>query len=581
MECKLVKAINIKPNKLIDAFRKSVRPPARLSPSAWSSGRIAIQDGLTPKFQIENAPWQREPLDILAESDAKEIVFLAPIGTGKTTFIEAALQYIISEDPGPTLLVGQTDDDLRDWAETRMDYAIRNTPETAALLPEDRHKKRKMQILFPHMSLFLTGANLSGLQSKSMRRVFNDEAWQYKPGMLNESRGRLHDRWNRQFFILSQAGTKGDDLDKAWQQTDQREFSFPCPTCTTIQPWKWCNVAIDDDEEISLLNRAQTAKLKCDNPDCDWTCADNTQQRRALAESASYVQTSSGLPGHVGFHYNVLCNWRKPLWEIALLNLEAKAAMKVGNIDPLRQFIQKRLAESWEEDLTDNRQALVGDGYRLAEFSQGQLVENETYRFITVDVQRDHFWVVCRAWRSDGSSRLLFFGRMETYDQIEELRRRMKVSPKMTFVDAQYNTDQVYCATSSNDWTALHGSGQASFAYKKQNGDIIHRAFSKFSEASATNGRKARYAFWASDRIKDILHAHRTGQAQSWEIPDDAPEEYLKQIDSEAKREIVNGKTKQVEYRWVKVRRDNHGWDVEAMQIVAALMLKIIPGFDV
>jgi hypothetical protein len=54
------------------SFRRSCRPPARLSPSAWSSGRIAIQDGLTPKFQIENAPWQREPLDILAESDASQ-----------------------------------------------------------------------------------------------------------------------------------------------------------------------------------------------------------------------------------------------------------------------------------------------------------------------------------------------------------------------------------------------------------------------------------------------------------------------------------------------------------------------------
>jgi len=30
----------------------------------------------------------------------------------------------------------------------------------------------------------------------------------------------------------------------------------------------------------------------------------------------------------------------------------------------------------------------------------------------------------------------------------------------------------------------------------------------------------------------------------------------------------------------VKVRRDNHAWDVSAMQIVAALMLRIIPGFD-
>jgi hypothetical protein len=44
---------------------------------------------------------------------------------------------------------------------------------------------------------------------------------------------------------------------------------------------------------------------------------------------------------------------------------------------------------------------------------------------------------------------------------------------------------------------------------------------------------------------------------------------------------VVNSKTKQAEYRWTKVRRNNHAWDCEAMQIVAALMLRLIPGFDV
>ena len=557
------------------------RRPADLPPSDWASGRIAIMDGLTPKYQIENAPWQREPLNSVSNADDKEIVILAPIGTGKTTFMEAALQYIIAEDPGPTLLVGQTDDDLKDWAETRMDYAIRNTPETAALLPEDRHKKRKMQILFPHMSLFLTGANLSGLQSKSMRRVFCDEAWQYRPGMLNEARGRLHDRWNRQFFILSQAGSKGDDLDKAWHNTDRREFCFDCPECGTVQPWAWANVVYSEDESLDALTRAQTAVLRCQNADCDWKCSDSPQPRRALAESGKYVASGSGLPGHVGFHYNVLCNWRKPLWEVVLLWLEAKAAIKVGNVDPLRQFIQKRLAEAWEEDLSDNRAELVGNGYLTGEYSAGQKIEDEAHRFLTVDKQRDHFWAGIRAWKTNGQSMQLWFGRVETFDSIHDLAIRYAIRPQCVFVDAQYDTDQVYSACARMNWTALHGSGQKSFAYKKQNGDIIHRPFTRFQDATASSGGKARYAHWASDRIKDILHAHRIGKAGSWDIPDDASTDFLKQIDSEMKREVTNSKTKQVDYRWVRTRNNNHAWDVEAMQIVAALMLKLIPGFDV
>jgi len=113
-----------------------------------------------------------------------------------------------------------------------------------------------------------------------------------------------------------------------------------------------------------------------------------------------------------------------------------------------------------------------------------------------------------------------------------------------------------------------------------KDGTVINRPFTRFSEASNTSGRRVRYAHWASDRVKDILHAHRTGLAAAWDIPDDAPPEYLRQIDAEVKREMINAKTKQSEFRWVKTRNANHGWDVEAMQIVAALMLKLIPGFE-
>lgn len=562
-------------------FFRNFRPPSDLTPSQWASDRVNIMDGLTPKYHVANAPWQRGPLDAIADPDIKEVVYLAPIGTGKTTFVEAAMSYIISEDPSPTLLVGQTDDDLKDWAETRLNYAIENTPEVAALLPKDKHKKRKMEILFPSMSLFMTGANLSGLQSKSMRRVFCDEAWQYKAGMLNEARGRLHDRWNRQFFILSQAGVLGDDLDKAWKATDQREFSFTCPECGSVQPWQWSNVVFSDDEELPLIDRAKTAHLKCCNADCSWTCLDAPQPRRALAESASYVPTGQGMPHHVGFHYNVLCNWRKPLWEVVLLWLEAKQAIKQGNIDPLRQFIQKRLAESWEEDLTDNREMLVGDGYLVGEYSDGKPIEGEAHRFLTADKQRDHFWVGIRAWRANGESMQLWYGKVETFDSIRELALRYQVKPQCVFIDAQYDTDQVYSACARMNWTALHGSGKSSFPYRKKDGGVVHRAFTRFQEASASQGGRARYAFFASDRIKDILHAHRTGKAGSWQIPDDVSKDFVKQIDSEIKKEIPNSKTKQVEYRWVKTRNNNHAWDVEAMQIVAALMLRLIAGGDV
>jgi len=260
--------------------------------------------------------------------------------------------------------------------------------------------------------------------------------------------------------------------------------------------------------------------------------------------------------------------------------------LRQGNTDPLRQFIQKRLAEPWQEDITDNRQELVGGGYLMSEYADGKLTDEEgvvngiRFRFMTIDVQADHFWVVIRAWKPNGESMKLFFGRLETIDQADELAKRYSVSPTMIVMDSGFASDMVYSICAKRNWTAFKGSARDSFPWATKDGKTKLRPYQRFSTASASNGSTCRFAHWSSDRIKDILYAHRTGKSGLWLLPDDVSPEYLKQIDAETKREVTNSKTKQVEYRWVKTRQNNHAWDCEAMQIVLALNLQLIQGFE-
>ena len=112
---------------LFSAFRSACRPPAKTTPSEWATGRVALYEGLSPTYEADSAPWLKEPLDAFADIDAKEVCLLAPVGTGKTTMIEAAIAFVVSEDAGGTMIVGQTDADIKDWSETRMQYTLRNT----------------------------------------------------------------------------------------------------------------------------------------------------------------------------------------------------------------------------------------------------------------------------------------------------------------------------------------------------------------------------------------------------------------------------------------------------------------------
>jgi len=532
---------------------------------------VALYEGLSPNYESSAAPWLREPLDAFADIDAKEVCLLAPVGTGKTTMIEAAFAFVVSEDAGGTMIVGQTDSDIKDWSETRMQYTLRNTKETASLLPtgKHRHKMRKDAIIFPHMSLFLTGANISGLQAKSMRRVLCDEVWTWDQGMIREAEGRLHDRWNRQFYLLSQGGFIGDDWHKKWSNTAQHEFCFECPQCKTWQPWKWENVTYD--ETLSdRIEMAQTATIKCGNVECDYLMPDKPQIRRELATAGKYIRQKDGMPDSKGYHYNALCNWRLPLWRLVIERCNAMDEVARGNLDLLRQFIQKRLADFWSDEQEDNRTPLTGAGYSFADYDDGQTWEYEFVRFMTIDRQSDHFWVVIRAWSRDGASRLLWFGKVDTWERVKVIQERMKVENRKTFIDVGFQKDECYKRCAQYGWFGLRGDQRDSYPHPTKSGKTIYKSYSRFQPVTASDGKKTMVCFFSNLAHKDILFQLRNQRGVAWEIPDDCGNEYLRQIDAEVRR----GEGKSA--IWKKRHNDNHATDCESMQIVLASTLGLI-----
>jgi hypothetical protein len=134
-------------------------------------------------------------------------------------------------------------------------------------------------------------------------------------------------------------------------------------------------------------------------------------------------------------------------------------------------------------------------------------------------------------------------------------------------------------------WTALHGTGENNFIHHigKQKVMRYYSAL-KFSQVP---GGMARYMFWASDPVKDVLAGLRG--SPGWEISGDVGEQYLRQLGiparqadgtfkqsgGEVKRERISKATGRSEWRWAKVG-PNHYLDCEAMQCALALALGIL-----
>jgi hypothetical protein len=135
------------------------------------------------------------------------MVMLFPTGSGKSTFFEVAICWIVAESPGSTLYASQTDSDAELWAETRLLKSMCSCGPLDNLWPSNtRNAVRKDAIVWPHMFQLIGGANKSNFQEKSITYGLGDEAWAWKNGMVREWLGRSHNRENRKFVLASQGG---------------------------------------------------------------------------------------------------------------------------------------------------------------------------------------------------------------------------------------------------------------------------------------------------------------------------------------------------------------------------------------
>lgn len=528
-------------------------------------------------------PWLNAPMLADVEPGTQQVCFCAPTGAGKTTIMEVLGMYIIAVDSGDTLIVFQTDPDGKEWAEMRFKHVLNACKPAQPFLPKDRHARKKTEIYFPHMSLIIGGANMNTLQSKSMRWLYGDEVWRWLPGMLEEFIKRTHDQWNAHIFLASQGGDEETEWHQACKKGQLHEWRWECPDCGHVHPFrfgdlKWDDVMLEGGEK-DLEAIGQSVRMVC--PDCEATFCDTDINRRRLAMSGRYVvQPGPFTPGHKTFSCNALTIYRIPWRKLVFEWIEANKEKNRGNMAPLKAFLQKRLAQFWKEEESTPWGALTGSGYKKAEFVSGQIWEGETYRFLTVDVQRDHYWFVVRAWKTDGSSRLISEGKALTIEGIRAIQEQYGVKDALVLLDAQHDTGRIYDACARWGWTALHGSKEARFKHYPKGGKPIARFYSPIQIASAPGGGKCRYAFWSNEKIKDSLALLRPGKGAPWETPDDVSADYVKQIDSELKKEIINKVTKAVELRWVKIKDDNHLWDCECMQVASAMMLGVLGGGD-
>ena len=215
---------------LHDIWREAWQPPDRRPPWAWCEDHVeGIPYSPNPgRFRSENSPWIREVMEALVDPRVRLVSIIASVQSSKTTAPELTLCYIITNLPGPTLWLDQTDEDARDYSEARLQKLFDQCQPVARLMPTGihRHKRKNNAIHFTNgMVLWILGAhNKTNLQRRSIRWLVGDETWRWPEGHMAEAEARVTAfGWLGKCIFMSQGGEEDDDTHRKFLTTDQRE----------------------------------------------------------------------------------------------------------------------------------------------------------------------------------------------------------------------------------------------------------------------------------------------------------------------------------------------------------------------
>lgn len=597
---------------------------------AAEEGELPAAYAVSGRFDISTVPFLKEPFHALRSPIVRNVVCMSGVQCLKTLIGELWLLWLVANDPGPTQWLQPDDEEAREHAEERFVPLIEKFPAVHRFYTENRHHQKTTFIRFLHMFLRVEGANnKSNTQRKSIKNQMRSEIWQHEkwiPGRLKEADSRLTQFvHNSKTYTESQPGwdhTYGvDDMHPAFLAGDQNVLQFHCLGCGKLQPYLWdykrrdgTRAAIRWDEtertrrpsgEWRWAELMQTVRYECIY--CGHRHYDEPLTRRRLAMASEFVpQNPDADPATRSFTWNQLAMPALSWFETKIGGVKnflmAHAQAKLGFDKALQDFWMKVVAEPYNPakhaavsecetvELTEDQHA-----------SKGPIVQDGVefvHRFMGVDVQMDHFWVLIDIWSKRGDDLTLHFQKAFSWDEVAEIQERFGVLDQNVMVDVSHRGEEVKEAAILHGhsaagawmcWKVLRGSDQDHFPWRPKIGALKGKTIllpythppelvAPYATLPATDPRRARLKgrrcqliTWSNPTIKDVVINRRDGKLKgvvSLVARGEWNTEFNRQMHSQRKVH-VDGKFGGGKWKWVK-KWDDHGLDCKCQTTVRA-----------
>lgn len=583
----------------------------------WAADNLTLPNSITKsgKFDIGVSSYMRAPLLALQDNRVRRVNLRWPVRHAKTLVSDLWIVWSFVNDPGPTLSCWQTDELSQSHCESRFIPIAMSCKDFVGALSEDRHKTKTQTIVFPGGVTFWSrsGGAISELQTRSVRYLDLDEVWTWKDqSMIKEAEARVGD-WEEvglsKVLYKSQGSFTGDIVDADWNRGSQEWWHFQCGGCRKLiqaKLWdmrqdrsRWGLVwdeKKDKHNQIMVGATLETVRYEC--PHCGHKHIESEGHRTRWMRDGCYIQSNDNAPDdHKSYTFSAIMGrgWRR----LAEGWINANAKAKAGVMDELQIFVQKYMAEPWNLEYASESIKISTD-----EYEPSAQWPDEICRWLTVDVQQNGlFYFVVRAWSRE-ESRRLDFGDTYGWTSIDEIQKKWNIKPNRVWIDYGHWGPEVARECSKRGWIACMGRGQENFWHEvKVKGKTvrINRAYAPPQRVDAYMGTKKQgqksggsciLVTFSDERLSDQLHLYLNDPRDIFKRPksaDPAKEKMynrqigaMRKVRGETRAKLNSDDSKAVgikkdQWQWVAMHKDNHLWDCEKMQVLAAMCAKLIP----
>ncbi|QKN87900.1 terminase large subunit [Acinetobacter phage vB_AbaP_Alexa] len=393
------------------AIRRAQRhllPPPDMKPSEWAQEHIRIPAGnaVPGPLRLDNAPYQREPMDMLVNPDCYRVTLMWGAQVGKTLLALCVQAYCIGAEPCSQMMMQPSQDDLRTWLETKFNPLAEECEPVANSIAKPRGRdgvnNQKMKSYPGGFMMFAWSGSPKTMRGRSAPKIVCDEVDGYERTSEGHPVGLLWQRsatfGDQRFLLEISTPTLKDEsyIEKAYEMGDQRHFYVCCPHCDDHVTLSWENVHWEgqretDDENLAAIDeqKPDTAHIRCPSCGSKWNDGERVAAIRQAESKGAGWKASKPFDGHASYHLNELYSTFRKVPAIVRDYLDKLKT------DDLQTFTNVSLARTWEEkgEKVDPDSLMA----RREEYA-AQVPAGGVYLTAGIDMQNDRLEVEIVAW---------------------------------------------------------------------------------------------------------------------------------------------------------------------------------------